>query len=534
MSDTPSTSPRASTTTSVDVVVVGMGPVGTLLALLLGRKGHRVVVAERQLAPYPLPRAVAMDSEIARVLQHAGLPVDSVPDAIEPYDDLYVWVDALDRTLHEIDWAGIDPSGWNNEYFYHQPSLERHLAAAVSGLENVHVHRGVSADVESQDGAGARVRLTELGTGESWTVDAPYVIGADGANSTTRTGAGIEWHDLGYFFDWLVVDVVPGDGVEITHLAKQVCDPRRPTTVVPGGPGRRRWEFMRLEGESVEELVRPERIWELLAPFGVTPENSSVERGVVYTFNSGWAETWRAGRVLLVGDAAHQMPPFAGQGLANGFRDVINLGWKLDLVLTGAADDSLLDSYTAERRPHVADFIEFSMSLGRIICITDPHEAALRDETMLAERASGRTPASPPEPRLGSGVHVGAGGGYLSWQGRVTTLEHTEPTRFDDVFGAGALILDDAALAADLDAHARAVLGALGITLVAFGGTPVDGVRGFDDIDGTYREWLSRLGARAVLVRPDFYTFGTATDGAGVAGLVSRLGERACLTAASR
>lgn len=496
-----------------DVLIVGMGPVGKMAALMLARKGHSVAVVERKLKSYPLPRAVAHDAEIARILQNVGMPPSDLAGVSEAYDDMYMWVNKEDEPIHVVDFSGTDPSGWNNTYFYHQPSLEARLDAALGAQGTVQIMRGALATMESHDATGVEVDITDLDLNHLHHLRARFVLGADGAQSTVRTRLEIPWHDLGYFFDWLVVDVLPKDDTPMPHLAKQVCDYERPTTVVPGGPGRRRWEFMRLEGESSEDLATPERIWQLLAPYGLNEENAEIERGVVYTFKSGWAESFQSGRVFLTGDAAHLMPPFAGQGLASGMRDVANLAWKLDLVLAGKADEQLLESYTGERVNHVSDFIDFSMALGRIICVTDAEEARKRDEAMKAAMVEG-APQAPPAPRLGEGIHRGETGGYLSRQGKITTAKIAEPLLYDDVFGAGSLILGSADLAASLteeEVHALSELGLSTTVFDASSGPAVPGIEQFRDAAGVYRPWFNELASEAVLVRPDFYVYGTAS-----------------------
>lgn len=486
-----------------EVAIIGGGPVGKLAALMLGRLGHRVVLFERKEQTYPLPRAVAHDAEIARILQSIGMPVTDLLDTVEPFNGLYEWVNGQDEILHVVDWRGLDSSGWHNTYFYNQPDLERHIERRLDEIPTVEVRRGETAELLDQDETSVRVRSGDR------TIRARWLLAADGAKSTVRSTLGIGWTDLGYFHDWLVVDVIPRENMPPLTVAKQVADPTRPTTVVPGGPGRRRWEFMRLDGESTEELTDPTRIWQLLSPYGVTPDNADLERGVVYTFASGWADRFREGRVLLLGDAAHQMPPFAGQGLAAGIRDCKNLAWKLDLVLRGQAPPSLLDTYGSERQAHVSDFIDFSISLGRIICILDSAEAADRDRRMKAEVAAQVEPDPPPRPRLGAGVHLGEIGGYLSHQGRVSRDSESD-VRFDDVFGGGALILSEAKDATALDPRLVDNLAALGVVAVCFdpGFEDTGSVRGFTDIAGTYRSWFDALGVRSMLIRPDLYVFG--------------------------
>ncbi|MFW0796833.1 bifunctional 3-(3-hydroxy-phenyl)propionate/3-hydroxycinnamic acid hydroxylase [Gordonia sp. CPCC 205515] len=493
---------------TTDVLIVGFGPVGKLLAIMLGRQGHRVIAVDRNEVGYPLPRAVTHCSDFAHILQSIGLAPDTIGHITEPYDDMYRWCNGDGDTLVEVDWSGVGESGWYNTYFFHQPSLEDALDEVIEGLPSVRVVRGWEAISLSQDHVSATVEIRSVTTGEQELVTARWLVGADGAGSRIRQWAGIEWHNDGYFFDWLVVDVKPQPGLDFPHIATQNCDTRRPSTMVPGGPGRRRWEFMRLPHETPEHLGRPDKAWELLAPYGISSENAKLERHSVYTFQACWATDWRAGRVLIAGDAAHLMPPFAGQGLGAGVRDAVNLAWKLDAVLRGLADDALLDTYGTERIHHAVAFVKFSTSLGQVICITDPTEAKARDERMITDWSAGMTPPAPPRPGLGPGLHTGPTGGMLARQGRVR-VGSDDVVLFDDAFGGpGTLITRRADALEGLPADLRERLTALGISLVALSGT-ADGVAVIEDVDGTYQEWFDELGVDTVLVRPDFHLYGS-------------------------
>lgn len=493
---------------TADVAIIGFGPVGKLLALRLGQRGHSVVIVEREQGRYPLPRAVTHCSDFARILQSVGLSPDTIPDITVPYDDMYVWRNGDGQTLVEVDWSGVGESGWHNTYFFHQPSLEERLDALVADLPSVRVLRDHEAVALTQDDAGATVSVLSKATGEQVAVSAAWVVGADGANSRVREWCGIEWHDEGFYYDWLVVDVRPSPELRFPHVAAQNCDIRRPSTMVPGGPGRRRWEFMRLPDETSAELNRTERAWELLRPYGLTPANSELERHAVYRFQARWATRWREGRVLLAGDAAHLMPPFAGQGLGAGVRDVMNLSWKLDAVLRGLAGGQLLGTYTPERLHHATAFVRFSIELGQVICITDPAEAAARDARMIAGWNAGMKPPAPPRPGLGPGLHTGHAGGMLARQGRVR-IAGASPVLFDDAFsGPGGFIARSSEAFGGLEPEIRTSLGRLGIDLVALSGPPAENVTVVDDTDATYSRWLDDLEADVVLVRPDFHLYG--------------------------
>ncbi|HEY5877248.1 MAG TPA: bifunctional 3-(3-hydroxy-phenyl)propionate/3-hydroxycinnamic acid hydroxylase, partial [Ilumatobacteraceae bacterium] len=412
-----------------DVAIVGCGPVGNTLAILLAQLGHRVVVLERWPEPYPLPRAVHFDHEVARVFQAAGIG-PALREISEPAD-IYEWRNAAGTTLLRFGQRGDGSSGWPTSSMFNQPALEALLDGRAAQLPTIDVRRGVEVNGLAQTPDDVTVAAADGSA-----VTARFVVGCDGTNSTVRRLANLGVHDLGFFFDWLIVDVILDEQRVFDPLNLQICDPARPTTAVSGGPGRRRWEFMRLPDETHDELNCVQRAWELLAPWDVHPGNARLERHAVYTFNARYAECWREERVLLAGDAAHQMPPFAGQGMCAGIRDAANLAWKLDLVLRGRAPDALLDTYQLERLPSARQAIEFSMELGNVICVPDPAAAAARDEAMAA--LVGDEPVVVPDlPGLRGGiVHAAApGAGRLFVQGDV------DGQPFDDVHGAGWRLL---------------------------------------------------------------------------------------------
>ena len=481
-----------------DVAIVGYGPVGNVLAILLAQLGRSVIVLERWPEPYPLPRAVHMDHEVARIVQSCGLG-DELRACSEPAH-VYEWRNAAGTTLLRFGRVGASASGWPESWMFNQPTLEALLDERARQLPGVTVRRGVEVTgLEQRDDAV----VVHTATGED--VRAAYVVGCDGANSTVRSLAGMPVHDLGFFFDWLIVDVVLDEPRVFDPINVQICDPARPTTAVSGGPGRRRWEFMRLPHETIAELDDEERAWELLAPWDVHPGNARLERHAVYTFNARYAEQWRAGRVLIAGDAAHLMPPFAGQGMCAGLRDAANLAWKLDLVLDGRADDALLDSYQDERLPSARMAIDFSMELGKVICVPDPDEAAARDDAMAAG-VSDEPVDAPSLPGLTGGfVHpTSPHAGALFIQGDVNG------GAFDDVHGAGwRLVTIDGS---DLDATAAAWFESVGGRVVTL---PEPGPN--------YGRWFAEHDTAWILQRPDFHLYGTATSSTGATALLDDL-----------
>jgi 2-polyprenyl-6-methoxyphenol hydroxylase-like FAD-dependent oxidoreductase len=285
-----------------DVAIVGYGPVGATLAILLAQLGRRVVVAERWPQPYPLPRAVHFDDEVGRILQACGIGPDLA--AISEPGDIYEWRNGAGRTLLRYGRIGAGPSGWPASSMFNQPALEARLDARAQTLDGIVVRRGVEIDALHQSAGVVTMRGRDA-TGGAVEVRTRYLVGCDGARSTVRALIDAPVADLGFFYDWLIVDVVLDTPRTFDPVNLQICDPSRPTTVVSGGPGRRRWEFMRLPHESLDDLNDAGRAWELLAGWDVTPSNATIERHAVYTFAASCVEVWRDGCVLLAGEGRH-------------------------------------------------------------------------------------------------------------------------------------------------------------------------------------------------------------------------------------
>jgi 3-(3-hydroxy-phenyl)propionate hydroxylase len=250
---------------------------------------------------------------------------------------------------------------------------------------------------------------------------------------------------------------------------------------------------MLMPGDDPQTIVRPENVWPLIERW-VTPADARLERSAVYTFHSVMARDWRAGPLLIAGDAAHQTPPFLGQGLCAGIRDAANLAWKLERVTRGAAPPSLLDTYASERKPHVQAFIDLAVQLGAIIQTTDPQQAAERDRRFLAGDAR---VFEFPSPALGPGLHAGAHGGTLCPQPRIANGD-----RLDHRVGYGFAVVADPAFMAGIPSPVRARW-----------------QRDWADASATWIEapgaallrWLAEHEAQAAIIRPDRYLLGTAT-----------------------
>lgn len=482
----------------LDVAIIGGGPVGALAANLLGQAGLSVVVLELAPEHYPLPRAVHLDHEMMRLFQTAGVINRIAPDTFATDGHLHIGADqGVIRYMGTV--GKPKPFGWANDHFFYQPELDAHLRAAMAERANVTLHLGAECTGVAQDADSVDITFRQNGSDQH--LRSRWVIGCDGARSAVRKALGVALDDLDFEEPWLVVDAevdgpvtfpaltgVP-DGADLQRLSVMLCDPRRPATIVPGRGKHRRWEFMLLPHESDAEMMQSETVASLIAPW-IADAPHRIVRAATYRFHGLVAEQWQVGRVFLAGDAAHQTPPFFGQGLCHGFRDVANLAWKLAAIVHDRADEAILRSYQPERDPHVRSVIGAAVAAGRYICELDPAKAAARDATIREQAAAkaGETAAD-----LIPAISAGLIAGETKAAGeRFIQPLLADGRKLDDLAGQGWRLF----------VRNTDIMGAgPGVARVIAAELP-DG--------GAVLGWLDAKEADAVLVRPDHYVFGTA------------------------
>ncbi|MGW5472556.1 bifunctional 3-(3-hydroxy-phenyl)propionate/3-hydroxycinnamic acid hydroxylase [Streptomyces chartreusis] len=545
-----------------DVAVIGYGPTGVTAANLLGAAGLRVVVLERDAEIYARARAISTDEEVMRIWQRIGLADRLKQDMLadRPLD----FVDARGRAFLS---AHPTPRGHGHppQMFLYQPALEQVLRDGVARHPNVEVWLRHECLRLRQDADG--VELTVVGTADDSVrrLRARYVIAADGGSSLTRAQLNVGYEGRTYEDRWVVVDTKMLKPWPDHDRLRFRCDPARPAVDCPTPLGHHRWEFPILPGDDERHLTTDEAIHAMVSRYGIGPDQIEILRATVYSHHVRFAARFRVGRVFLAGDAAHAMPPWIGQGMAAGVRDVANLCWKLDAVLRGELPESVLDSYEAERKPHVKEVTRRAVFVGRIItdrrlAVTRVRDAVLpllnrvpgvagrlqdsnwipvahyadgfrdRPRTKSSGITSGRRAAGAGTARAGTSRSGPAGtesartdtsrtGTSRTRASRTTAPGHQIPqpwitapdgtrVRLDDVLGGRWLLLHGARPTPQPEWE-RA--GVPSLTVLPAGSSPAEGA--VVDCDGVLRAWLTHHRATTLALRPDAYVYAAAPTG---------------------
>jgi len=504
-----------------DVAILGYGPVGAILANLLGRAGLRVAVVEQAAGIYDKPRAITADHEMLHALQLCGLG-GVLPGLIAPHRGTdYLGVDGgLIRSFDPQ--PPPYPLGWLPTAVFIQPELEAALREAAAARPNIQASIGFRGVAVEEAGDGVRLVTEEVATGRRGAVEARFLVACDGAGSPVRRQLGIGLEDLAFDEWWMVVDAWQRGAADLPMKCVQYCWPDRPATFIRGPRDLVRWEIKLLPGESPEAFGQEANVRAQMARF-VPPGAVELWRSAVYRFHALVAERWRQGRVFLAGDAAHQMPPFMGQGLCSGVRDAVNLAWKLRMVLQHGAGDALLDSYEAERKPHIRSVVARAKELGLIIGELDAARARARDARLRQDVAVNRQAYIP---RLTQGLldpDSGDAAGSLFVQPRIC-MPHGS-VLMDDLLGAGILLVlrdeEEAVWLGDAEREAlRRMGGQLRVVLPQ--GAAASNPGTLVEEGSLVRDWLDRHGAVAALIRPDRHAFGIARNAAETGRLVRR------------
>ncbi|RBM11592.1 hypothetical protein DI005_33700 [Prauserella sp. PE36] len=487
------------TTDDVDVAVIGCGTTGLALTRLLAMEGLRIAAIDPARVPRAFPRATHLDDETMRAFQTLGLGHLEERFSLS---GVYRFYDPQWRPVMEFPFnKGITEQGWHSDYMFHQPDFEAVLRGHAHNHPETTSFFGWDAIELTSSADGVRVRLRERATGEEHELTASFLVGCDGANSFVREQLGCTQTDYGATHRSLIVDILPF--VQKESLAGRDAfiqgGIRNPLTFLATAEPLLRFEQLLRHDDDTAAFERLDHVYELLSPW-LSADEYRVLRADVYEWDAVVAEPWRSGAVFLAGDAAHEMPPHLGQGMASGIRDAMNIAWKLGRVVRGESPREILDTYETERKPHMTEFVKLAAQMANEIEAMQPQAPEEGADVPVTERETLR-------PQLGAGIWAGDDefAGRLSAQPRLASGQ-----RIDDVAGYRFAVVAAEDCVAQLGEATQATLRSLNAEVIVA------------DSDES-KSWLKSLDTVAIVIRPDRYLFGTAATAAQLDALVARL-----------
>lgn len=505
-----------------DIIIVGCGPVGATLALFLKRYGYKVTIFDREADIFPEPRAYVLDEESMRIMQTLGLS-DRLWDEGHVYHTEQ-WICSKDEVLLNMGRHNLGDDflfgrcGHHQLTCFHQPSLEKILREVIQeGPYPVDVFLEHEVFEFHQNTDEASVVVRDLKTDKVSTFTGKFIVGCDGAKSKLKREIGGGQTDLKYEENYLVVDAQATDPIYFKSYIRQGAFPifdRELAGVRYAGPHNYlRLDFLQHKNVVGEKFESKEELYagalRLFEVMGLDADKFDIKRSASYTFKAIMANSWRKGRWLIAGDAAHLTPPWAGQGLNMGIRDCSNLSFKLKMILSGQAEESLLDTYFEERGPASLITIQSAIDAGKSMQQSSVVTNAVSSIMMtlakkipaVARLVSGRLQQRPPyKSGLLGGKHKTSGS--IMIQPRLTTMRG-DPILLDDMIGQNFVLLS-------LTSH-------VGPSIYRFiaelGGEVYKFDYDFLDPEGKLLSWFKKNKVNAVLLRPDRYIFDAGNDG---------------------
>ena len=525
-----------------DVVIVGLGPVGAVAANIAGLLGLKTLVLERTDHAYLKPRAIVFDAEIMRIFASIGLAERIAKASRALGGSIYLGADRRPiRTFRARQPAHA--KAWYPSNLFYQPELESTLRDGLNRFSNVTVSLKHELAALRDFGGWSTLNVIAHGSSQSLEIRARSVLACDGASSTVRKLLQIPLDDIGFEERWLVVDTfvngpmrwpsthaIPEE-VQRGEYSLMLCDPARPSTLIPGVGRHRRWEYMLLPGERDDDVVGTDWLRRQLSQW-IDPQDVEIVRSAVYRFRALIAQRWRINNIFLLGDAAHQTPPFYGQGMCHGIRDAAQLMWKLDLVLNNVSPAKLLDSYQEEREPHVREIVAASVAAGAQVCILDPEAAVARDKEFRRiehERRNAPVAITDVVPPIRAGIIDPKSGGMRLPE---LAVETGNGHQLDDMIAGRFTLLTRCEEASNLPASLAAGWQKIAGQTVRVGAVN-DSDCSVHDAAGDVSHWLEQRQAYCAIVRPDRYVYAMPGDRASLYDELTMLLEKLLLSNAS-